>query len=241
MKNIHLIPTDKPSRLKQNKITKKYSLVTKGIDLTSYIPVNIYITNDEKPKEGDWHYNSINNTVYQKKLDYISFAYEHKIILTTDQELIKDDVQEIEEEFLEWFVKNPSCEFVDVYNDKSVGYEYDHYSIIIPKEEPKQRLEKYSERFDNDKSVIGNPDTWGKRIIEEPKQETLEEAVNTFKKTDVYINEIKQKQERMYSEEEIKLIEGLINLYWTEHNSEHPANLKVFELSKSILEKLKNK
>jgi hypothetical protein len=45
----------------------------------------------------------------------------------------------------------------------------------------------------------------------------------------------------MYSEEEIKLIEGLINLYWTEHNSEHPANLKVFELSKSILEKLKNK
>jgi hypothetical protein len=41
-----------------------------------------------------------------------------------------------------------------------------------------ERLEKYSERFDNDKSQIGNPYTWGKRIVEEPKQETLEEAMN---------------------------------------------------------------
>jgi tyrosine-protein phosphatase YwqE len=39
----------------------------------------------------------------------------------------------------------------------------------------KQRPEKYSERFDNDKSEIGNPDTWGKRVVEEPKQETLED------------------------------------------------------------------
>jgi hypothetical protein len=35
------------------------------------------------------------------------------------------------------------------------------------------------------------------------KQETFEEAVNNFKKTDVYINEIKQKQERSYSEEDM--------------------------------------
>jgi len=56
------------------------------------------------------------------------------------------------------------------------------------------RYEKYSERFDNDKSAIGNPQTWGKRLIckdynepledctciedtiDFPKQETLEEA-----------------------------------------------------------------
>ena len=30
-----------------------------------------------------------------------------------------------------------------------------------------QRLEKYSERFDNDKSPIGNSDTWGKRLVED--------------------------------------------------------------------------
>lgn len=50
--------------------------------------------------------------------------------------------------------------------------------------EPEQEtLEKYSERFDNDKSEIGNPDTWGKRV----KQETLEEAswkFNPLKKLD---------------------------------------------------------
>jgi hypothetical protein len=34
-------------------------------------------------------------------------------------------------------------------------------------EEPKQRLEKYSERFDNDESAIGNPETWGKRVLTE--------------------------------------------------------------------------
>jgi len=37
-------------------------------------------------------------------------------------------------------------------------------------------------------------------------KETLEKAVNNFKKTDVYVNEIKQAQERMYSEEEVQII-----------------------------------
>ncbi len=35
------------------------------------------------------------------------------------------------------------------------------------KQKPKQRLEKYSERFDNDESAIGNPETWGKRVLTE--------------------------------------------------------------------------
>jgi hypothetical protein len=59
-----------------------------------------------------------------------------------------------------------------------------------------ERYEKYSERFDNDESAIGNPETWGKRVLTEEdifnqrdidavtdyigketsKQETLEEA-----------------------------------------------------------------
>lgn len=43
------------------------------------------------------------------------FGYK-KIILTTDQDLIKDGVQAIDDEFLEWFVANPSCKFVEVQN-----------------------------------------------------------------------------------------------------------------------------
>jgi hypothetical protein len=59
-----------------------------------------------------------------------------------------------------------------------------------------ERYEKYSERFDNDESAIGNPETWGKRVLTEEdifnqrdidavtdyigketsKQETLEEV-----------------------------------------------------------------
>jgi uncharacterized protein YaaR (DUF327 family) len=37
----------------------------------------------------------------------------------------------------------------------------------------KQRLEKYSERFDNDKSAIGNTKTWGKRMVDEQESQNL--------------------------------------------------------------------
>ena len=49
------------------------------------------------------------------------------------------------------------------------------------------------------------------------EKETLEEAVNNFKKTDVYINEIKQVQEITYSEEEV-LCMLLNNPYQFEDN-----------------------
>jgi hypothetical protein len=61
----------------------------------------------------------------------------HKVILTTNKLLIKDGVQAIDDEFLEWFVKNPSCEFVDV-NDwlddnGNIAFGGDiRYKIIIP-------------------------------------------------------------------------------------------------------------
>jgi hypothetical protein len=108
MKNIHILPTSQLSRLKQNKITKKYSLVTKGIDLTSYTPVNIYITSDEEIKDECWII-PIDGVLYKLVgLDRI-LESDRKIILTTDQDLIKDGVQAIDDNFLEWFVKNPSC------------------------------------------------------------------------------------------------------------------------------------
>jgi hypothetical protein len=68
----------------------------------------------------------------------------YKIILTTDPTLIADGVQAIDDEFLEWFVKNPSYESVEVekdqYIDKTISDTevFTDYIIIIPKEEPKQ-------------------------------------------------------------------------------------------------------
>jgi hypothetical protein len=72
-----------------------------------------------------------------------------KIILTTDQDLIKDGIQAIDNEFLEWFVNNPSCDQVEVKEkqhfeaDKSkrinpLNGVYYSYKIIIPQEEPIQ-------------------------------------------------------------------------------------------------------
>jgi hypothetical protein len=135
MKNIHLLPTNKPSRLYYN---LGGALLFKSYE--NHNGVNIYITNDEEIKEGDWIICSMSvaPTKALKNENYLFSNAWRKIILTTDKELINNGVQAIDDEFLEWFVKNPSCELVDVYNDKSVGYEYDHYSIIIPKEEPKQ-------------------------------------------------------------------------------------------------------
>jgi hypothetical protein len=80
-----------------------------------------------KNKQNIWNYNHI-----------------RKIILTTDQDLINDGVQSIDDEFLEWFVKNPSCEEVEIYksgNHYDGAMEFYHplfYKIIITKEEPKK-------------------------------------------------------------------------------------------------------
>ena len=75
-----------------------------------------------------------------------------EILLSTDDLLIKDGVQAIDDEFLEWFVKNPSCEEVKVewvktpdgifYHQDKVPYGC--YKIIIPKDcsKIKEGLEK---------------------------------------------------------------------------------------------------
>ena len=38
----------------------------------------------------------------------------NKVILTTNKLLIKDGVQAIDDDFLEWFTQNSSCEFIEV-------------------------------------------------------------------------------------------------------------------------------
>jgi hypothetical protein len=55
-----------------------------------------------------------------------------KIILTTDPNLIKEGVQAIDDEFLEWFVKNPSCEEVEVEKTfvTNSGLGYQEYAVL---------------------------------------------------------------------------------------------------------------
>jgi len=100
---------------------------------------NIYITSDEEITEFQnniWVYNNGKVWLWQNTMALISNNKPRKIILTTDQDLIKDGVQSIDDTFLEWFVKNPSCEEVEV--ELFPKFSNKLYGIILPKEEPKR-------------------------------------------------------------------------------------------------------
>jgi hypothetical protein len=182
MKNIHVLPTDKPSRLGQ--VYEKLSFFKDRTwdNTENWRCKNIYITNDEEIKEGDWFYDlgtkyiKIKQSWENSHLDFNG----KKIILTTDQDLIKDGVQAIDDEFLEWFVKNPSCESVHVYNQTQVGYQYDGYHYILP-EYNQETLEEAAENY-----VRNEPDATLKLI-----------SKYSFK------DGTKWQAETMYSEEEV--------------------------------------
>jgi hypothetical protein len=265
MKNIRVLPTDKPSRLYFDVVTKELHLQKRlSLNATSF-PIekrNIYITNDEETlsNNGDYYLGYPNyNTIHKWNMEGMhenKQVWIKKIILTTDQDLIKDGVKAIDDEFLEWFVKNPSCEKVGVINtfdyNKKHFVEHSGYKIIIPKEEPKKTLEKYSERFDNKENEllegVFNPENWGKRIIEEPKQETLEEALERIRQESftccslsksinyvtvgerektAFYKGAKWQAERMYSEEEVRnIVEQTIEKFYKHRYVETKSEMK---------------
>jgi len=211
MKNIHVLPTDKPSRLHLWTDENGTRLETCELEYShTRNTQNIYITSDEEIRKGDWYMHPNNFSISQYGNDPLTVDAERKaskkIILTTNQDLIADGVQAIDDEFLEWFVKNPSCEEVEVKKEKVIlgevaGTIYTDliYKIIIPKEEFKHI-------------------PYTGKVWEPPKQETFEElAKNTTKK---YINErekqtaylefingyklAKEQDKKMYSEEDLE-------------------------------------
>jgi hypothetical protein len=228
MKNIFVLPTDKPSILYTKDDNYKLSSRTIAIDWyisEGYKPQNIYITSDEEIKEGDWFLSDFNSfpirnikelseregTLGWKQEDLKNNL---KIILTTDQDLIKDGVQAIDDESLEWFVKNPSCENIDfeIINDNIKWYK-----IIIAKEEPKQ--ETLEEKLD--KIVSKKPSKFWEESDKRFKyKEALEEASEYYAHNYFEMHETNSYKElkrgftagakwqakRMYSEEEVEHI-----------------------------------
>jgi hypothetical protein len=119
MKNIHILPTSQPSRL-HLAYNKNYYLSIEPfvqLDTKNYKSFNIYITSDEEIKVNDAVIDLETNDIFISKGKMLCNDFIKKIILTTDQDLIKDGVQAIDDTFLEWFVKNPSCESVEVFKD----------------------------------------------------------------------------------------------------------------------------
>jgi hypothetical protein len=212
MKNIHVIATDKPSRL--------YEWGKKELKFTDH-PItnkriwcqNIYITSDEEIKMGEEVWYLYGDEFLKNRKDTKPKSFCKKIILTTNTQLIKDGVQAIDDEFLEWFVKNPSCEKIEiVYTYIAIKISKPSpkiYKIIIPKEEPKI-ISDWLEQNRNpeiDKQVE-------KEAEQLSKQETLEETAKRYSKNKLsklgFIEGAKWQAERMYNEEEvIDLIQSL--------------------------------
>ena len=177
MKNIYLLPTKKPSKLVKiyNDVNRETFTLKLNVEVNDSFKeyVNVYITSDEeikdvRPHKGKWHLEKEN--ILNKLPDYLTDLSECKlVIMTTDDDLINDGVQSIDDEFLEWFVKNPSCEWVEVVD----GIYFDDvewiscYKIIIPKEKVIEDWNEFQHLDDEGITV--------KEFLENQKQETLEE------------------------------------------------------------------
>jgi hypothetical protein len=203
MKNIHVLPTLQPSRL--------FYDINLQLLFEPYLmkySQNIYITNDEEIKEGDWVLgdypdNPICKVIAKYGQEFTAQSLNgdkyglaeydaKKIILTTDSQVIKDGVQAIPDEFLEWFVKNPSCEMIYVNKIESFDFEIDkyvyNYKIIIPKEEPKTG--SITECI---KMIVDNQ----LNELEEPKQDAINYSLNAFKVPKEYFGKEEPKQETL--------------------------------------------
>jgi len=223
MKNIHLLPTDKPSKLFIHNAFNDLRFDVRQLKHDNN--QNIYITFDEEIKEGDWCIGVAGTVIKVSKKAFNSIQTLtvrpnwKKIILTTDQDLIKDGVQAIDDEFLEWFVKNPSCEYVEVKSIKTIpalqlkGNNHCCYQIIIPQEEPKQE----TENLKNFKKLVSDEISPAMKDFIKEKQEILEEAylnqlidegnkeftLDRKLAKDVAIKYANWQAERMYSEENV--------------------------------------
>lgn len=133
MKNIYLLKTDKKSRLcvttepvgeydplnpQFNSHKVKWLLYNEPRGSNKRISaINIYITNDEKPIQGDWVYNIVSKTKFKATKQLIDLINDpnvtlttnKKIIITTDKLLIDDGVEQLTNDFLTWFAKNQDC------------------------------------------------------------------------------------------------------------------------------------
>jgi len=211
MKNVFILPTDKlSSKLIKHKVFNEVKISSLK-NLMYWDKVNIYITSDEKSKERDW--------VTDCEFDKMKLVLEEegdltnwkKIILTTDHDLIEDGVQAIDDEFLEWFVKNPSCEFVEVSFEvlrpfRSIDK---GYIIHLPdndiSEEPEKLIGEKVMPLDNDD--IEEEEETLEDIAENQLRKQSWDTTITLPFNGGYIKGFQQgaewQAERMYSEKEV--------------------------------------
>jgi hypothetical protein len=201
MKNIHILPTDnKPSRLYFNVNDKEFQICEIEKPSTILKPNrHIYITSYKSPSINGYYLLN-DNVVCKKDETYFATNWkEREIIITTDKDLIKDGVQAIDDEFLEWFVKNPSCEEVEVEGHIYKGQDETEYTIIIPKEESKPFKDMLPLTEVALAEFKKNPVPTKKETLEEVAERKFENIGDRL----IFEDGAKWQQERSYSEEEV--------------------------------------
>jgi len=202
----------------------------------------LLVFDDSEIKEGDWFFRdgSIHkcfrvhrtdiefltsiDSIYCGSNTFWSKEFCQKIILTTDPDLIADGVQAIDDEFLEWFVRNPSCEEVkveEVYpltcciqkegktKMNSGCMERNrcmNYKIIISQEEPKQKTVKEDAEIDLTNLCYydkRNPDYLPYDEDDLTKMPSDCYCDNCFYGRSKLTEQLIWQKDRMYSEEEV--------------------------------------
>ena len=196
MKNLYLLPTKKPSKLVKiyNDVNRETFTLKLNVEVNDSFKeyVNVYITSDEeikdvRPHKGKWHLEKEN--ILNKFPDYLTDLSECKlVIMTTDDDLINDGVQAIDDEFLEWVVNNPSCEFVEIkwvktpdgifYHQDNVPYGC--YKIITPKEESTFYTKKCKCMIFEPNCFTGMCKNCGGILKEETKPKTMLESLQEY-------------------------------------------------------------
>jgi hypothetical protein len=255
MKNIHVIKTDKPSRL----FIWIGALLKISIEATNQgTNQHIYITSDEEItgfEHNIWVIKGERIFLWQNTMALVSDNKPRKIILTTDHQLIQDGVQAIDDEFLEWFCKNSSCEWVEVddrllekcytYYRKNILKNKNLYKIILPKEEPKQECKDCNVSLEDCTCIEDTIDM---------KQKTLEELKDlAYYKANAeedylavpisvmrYISQLEQ-QENSYSEEEVLELLQKFNQNAMEYIKEDEKSIMTSITLKKWFEQFKKK
>ena len=114
-RNLWVIPTDKPSRLVKiyNDVNRETFTLKLDVEVNDSFKeyVNVYVTSDEEIKNGDW---CIEFTPNNEKITELFKCNEEqvlnistgtdykykKVILTTDQDLIDDGIEQLSEDKL---------------------------------------------------------------------------------------------------------------------------------------------
>lgn len=143
-KNIFLISTDKESNLYKCKnglfTTKEYFKHSVESQRENQF---IYITNDEKPNEGDWCVSTDKNFII-KLVNAPAFECDKKIVLTNDTSLIKDGVQQAPSVFLSFYAENKP-DYVEVekwLDDEAKRF----YTLNFPQKETENKKNWIFER-----------------------------------------------------------------------------------------------